>query len=353
MDAESAEFFKAYSHFWHPVALTKDVGDKPVPVQLLGRNLLVWRANGTSHVTERYCAHRGFDLAAATVEPDGLRCGYHGWKYAGNGRCVDVPQMPSGSPVPAKAHIGSYLTTERYGMVWTCLSGEPLVPLPEWPMFETGRAVAALPLLDWKISAGRSVENFLDLGHLSWVHRGTFGNPAHLEVAHHEIEPLPHGFRYHHQYPALLPPLPDGTQKSELCLGTYTLQFPYCAMVDFRPTKSAFAQHYFFLVASPVTIDTVRGFFLVSYDKSFSKMIERFARSEFEIQQQDRYYLERLGDPIHRIDASAEAHCEADKVIVAYRRGLRELVARAVQSPPHRDSTTQGNTPLAPAGDVP
>jgi len=329
MQTDEANYLKDFSRFWHPVALTKDVGDKPVPITLLGRSLLVWRANGKVNVTGRYCAHRGTDLAVAHVESDGLRCCFHGWKYGGDGRCVHVPQIPSGASPPEKARIPSYMTTERYGLVWTCLGGEPLVPLPEWPELEADRATAALPPLDWKTSAGRAIENFLDLAHLSWVHRGTFGNPEYTEVAPYELEWLSNGFRYHTTYPALTPPRPDGTQKSELCLGTYDLTFPFCAKVHFRPTRKSFNEHHFYLAASPVSLDRVRGFFFVSYDKSVRGMIERFAKAEFDVQQQDRAFLEIQIDPVHRLDASAEVHCEADKVHVEYRRGLRELISRA------------------------
>ena len=33
----------------------------------------------------------------ALVEPDGLRCGYHGWKFGADGSCLDQPAETAGN----------------------------------------------------------------------------------------------------------------------------------------------------------------------------------------------------------------------------------------------------------------
>lgn len=69
--------------FWQPAALSEDVpADKPFAVQLFGEELVLFRdGTGTAALIGRYCAHQGVDMMYGRVEPDGLRCLYHGWLF--------------------------------------------------------------------------------------------------------------------------------------------------------------------------------------------------------------------------------------------------------------------------------
>ena len=51
------------------------------------------------------------------------------------------------------------------------------------------------------MTAGRQMENFIDVGHFSWIHAGTFGNRKTPEVPLYEVERRSHGF--HVEYPYL------------------------------------------------------------------------------------------------------------------------------------------------------
>ena len=46
---------------------------------------------------DRDCPHRGADLKFARHEADGIRCPFHGWKFAADGRCLETPAEPAGS----------------------------------------------------------------------------------------------------------------------------------------------------------------------------------------------------------------------------------------------------------------
>jgi len=62
-------------------------------VRLLGENLVVYRKDdGTFAAVAEGCPHRNASLYFGFIEPDGIRCCYHGWKYDGTtGACVDRP----------------------------------------------------------------------------------------------------------------------------------------------------------------------------------------------------------------------------------------------------------------------
>ena len=162
-------------HFWHPVAVSRDVRDKPVAVRLLDVQLVLYRpARARVACLEDVCLHRGTKLSLGWVREDGgLVCGYHGWTYDEDGVCVAVPSLPPGRSIPRRAKAISYRVQERYGLVWVLLEGparEDIVAVPEWSA-EGWRPTLCGP---WPVEshATRVVENFLDVAHPQWVHPG-------------------------------------------------------------------------------------------------------------------------------------------------------------------------------------
>lgn len=69
--------------YWQPAALSVELAaDKPFAVQLFGEELVLFRdGTGKPALIGRYCAHQGVDMMYGRVEPDGLRCMYHGWLF--------------------------------------------------------------------------------------------------------------------------------------------------------------------------------------------------------------------------------------------------------------------------------
>jgi phenylpropionate dioxygenase-like ring-hydroxylating dioxygenase large terminal subunit len=81
----------------------------------------------------------------------------------------------------------------RYGFIWGCL-GEPardIVDIPEAE--ETWRCFTTTGAFGVNSSAPRLVENFLDLGHLPYVHQGYLGAEPMTAVAPYQVQPLPDG----------------------------------------------------------------------------------------------------------------------------------------------------------------
>jgi phenylpropionate dioxygenase-like ring-hydroxylating dioxygenase large terminal subunit len=68
---------------WHPVARVSDLGAEPVAVELLGEHWVVYRVLGGDDVVAfaDRCPHRLAPLSIGSLEPAGLRCGYHGWCF--------------------------------------------------------------------------------------------------------------------------------------------------------------------------------------------------------------------------------------------------------------------------------
>src|SRR5437667_2470592 len=76
--------------YWVPAALSSELPDPdgaPLRVRLLGENLIAFRAtSGAVGLIANQCPHRGASLYYGRNEGEGLRCGYHGWKFDVAGR---------------------------------------------------------------------------------------------------------------------------------------------------------------------------------------------------------------------------------------------------------------------------
>ena len=66
--------------YWYPVAFTRELAEFPVKrVELLGDFFALWRSPGGRYgIIPEPCPHRKASMAYGVVEPDGLRCPYHG-----------------------------------------------------------------------------------------------------------------------------------------------------------------------------------------------------------------------------------------------------------------------------------
>jgi phenylpropionate dioxygenase-like ring-hydroxylating dioxygenase large terminal subunit len=163
-------------NFWHPVALSSEVRDKPVGARLLDKQVVLWRSHGSINAFNDLCIHRGTRLSLGWIQEDELVCPYHGWCYGQDGQVTRIPAIPSDRPIPGKARTPKYQCVERYGLVFVCL-GNPKLPIYDVPEFEQqGFGVHIVGPAHWKTGAARSMENFMDEAHLPWVHPGALGN---------------------------------------------------------------------------------------------------------------------------------------------------------------------------------
>src|SRR5690242_13105252 len=77
---------------WQPACLSSDLNDLPKRVRLLCEDLVIFRTkSGGLGCLELHCSHRGTSLEFGRVEAEGIRCCYHGWLYATDGRVIEMP----------------------------------------------------------------------------------------------------------------------------------------------------------------------------------------------------------------------------------------------------------------------
>ncbi len=174
---------------------------KPTPALILEQRLVFYRqSDGTLVALEDRCPHRLAPLSMGQVEGDNLRCLYHGVKFNGAGACVEVP----GSTAKPKALCArAYPVVERESAVFVWMgeaakADEALLPPfigpdnPDWQMLPGH--------MDYDVYYELIQDNLLDLSHIAWVHRNSFGggNPDTSKTwADGEVRvlPLPNGVR--------------------------------------------------------------------------------------------------------------------------------------------------------------
>ena len=124
---------------WFPVARSAEVGTTPMPVSAAGGAYVVVRLRPGGEVSgfPARCPHRLVPLASGSVVDGRLRCPAHGWRFDGEGRCVDIPSLGEhGSPPPRADLAVPWAVEERDGWVWlaperTAIPRPSGTPLPE------------------------------------------------------------------------------------------------------------------------------------------------------------------------------------------------------------------------------
>jgi phthalate 4,5-dioxygenase len=161
--------------YWIPALLSSELpapDSDPVRVLLLGEQLIAFRdSNGAVGLVQNNCPHRGASLFFARNEEAGLRCVYHGWKFAADGTCVDMPNEPAESDFKHKVKATAYTCTERGGVVWTYMGPQQAPPpLPEFEANMVAEAQAGAVQLE--ANYFQILEGTIDTVHAGFLHRG-------------------------------------------------------------------------------------------------------------------------------------------------------------------------------------
>lgn len=161
--------------YWYPVAFQKDMDEWPITkVRLLGEDFALWKTpDGDYGIMQERCPHRGASMVYGVVEPDGLRCGYHGWCFDQAGACVDQPAEPEKSAF--KNNITAFAGKAELmgGMIWVYVGPDPAPELPRFDVFvdpgfkDVGHST--LPC-NWL----QIMENSVDPHHVEWLHGAYF-----------------------------------------------------------------------------------------------------------------------------------------------------------------------------------
>src|SRR5215813_7747370 len=139
------QYYAGMRPFWHPVLAAADLpSDRPVGIELLGEKIALARLDNHIVAMQDLCRHFQSQLSLGEIRqtPDGtqcLMCKYHGWHYNAEGKCAYIPQLLPGREIPKEARVPTYLTAERYDLIWVCSEEEPTYAIPEFPELSDSR----------------------------------------------------------------------------------------------------------------------------------------------------------------------------------------------------------------------
>ena len=181
---------------WYPVAYLDDLDRrKPTPFTLLDTDLVLWHepASGQWRAFADACPHRLVPLSDGRLNARGeLECPYHGWSFAGDGRCTAIPQatpeQQQAACSSARSRCRTFATAEAQGLLFV-FAGDPQAadaqPLPVVPVLDEPGWLVQGTFRDLPMDALTLLENVLDVSHVPFTHHRTVGrrdNAAPVEA---------------------------------------------------------------------------------------------------------------------------------------------------------------------------
>ena len=164
---------------WYVAAFADELQDEILARTFCHQPVVLYRLDdGGVIALEDRCCHRHLPLSKGKLTVNGLQCGYHGLTFDRTGACVSVPSQ---SLVPPGAHVRSYRTEERHGLIWIWMGDEQNADLAQIPDYHWINDPAwamvggSIPL---KAHYMLSIDNLLDLTHEYYVHNSTLGAEA-------------------------------------------------------------------------------------------------------------------------------------------------------------------------------
>lgn len=168
---------------WFGVGRSGDIQNGQVKtMRYFATEFVMWRGgDGLLRVVDPFCPHMGAHLGiSGDVTGNDLRCGYHHWRFNGEGGVVKIPYTDAISPSMKKSCLQTWPVQESDGVIYVWYHPNKVAPkwdvarIPECP---EGDWVLA-GVYDWvvNIHCREIPENGQDYQHFRAVH-GVSGPP--------------------------------------------------------------------------------------------------------------------------------------------------------------------------------
>ncbi|MGH3279189.1 MAG: Rieske 2Fe-2S domain-containing protein [Trebonia sp.] len=166
--------------YWTPAFQLGDLPEPdcpPIRVTVLGENFVAFRdTEGRLGFLDELCCHRGASLVLGRVEECGIRCLYHGWKYAVDGTILETPNLAT-TTFRERVRHGAYPVREAGGLGWVYLGPpgtEPPFPNFAWAPASRDEVVVSEIIMDcnWM----QAQEGSIDSSHVGILHLDTLAS---------------------------------------------------------------------------------------------------------------------------------------------------------------------------------
>ena len=162
-------------NFWYIAAQSKELRHKAIVSRVFDRNIVLFRdEHGKACALLDRCAHRNLPLSEGKVRDGCIECCYHGWRYDGAGKCVNVPSMSNGN-IPNSIAVRLFPCIESQGFVWVFPgSDQPTGEPYRFPYLNDRHWHNFIMKTRFQTGVEACLENFLDCPHTAYVHRSWF-----------------------------------------------------------------------------------------------------------------------------------------------------------------------------------
>jgi vanillate O-demethylase monooxygenase subunit len=284
------------------------------------------------------CPHRRAPLSAGWVDGTSLRCGYHGWCFAADGTCTEIPSLGELEHVPSRAVATKPAgLAERNGMVFLTPL-EPVtdlleVPEADDPAFTHG----ALEPIRARVGAGLMIDNFLDMAHFPFVHLATIGT-AEAETFEFAVDRDGLGMRVHARHPFPHREDPGVAEGIRPLIQTRALEYRYrapfsiCLRIDYVEAGGTNVLDFY---VQPEDDDHCLIYTTVHRNDLAGDPhgMEEAVAFERKVIDEDLALQERYVDRRLPLDLTTEVHVKADRMTIELRRILGDLLSAVADLP--------------------
>jgi phthalate 4,5-dioxygenase len=177
-------FGRMARRFWIPICTSAQVAEPdgdPLRAKLLGEPFVVFRdTDGQVGVLNEFCMHRRVSLALGRVEDGGIRCLYHGWKFATDGKILETPNHCHDA-FRKRAKAPAFPAREAGGVIWTYL-GDPAEepPFPHYSFMDVPDEHRSVVRVNVPTNWLQLFEGGVDSSHVGILHSNR-ANPSWME----------------------------------------------------------------------------------------------------------------------------------------------------------------------------
>lgn len=122
-------------------------------------------------ILEDRCCHRNVHLSLGKVCNENIKCGYHGWEFNTEGKCVHIPIIENNENIPQKAQVKKYPHKIKHQAVWVYIGENNKIDNASIPNFE---AMDHYPFVynyhTLKANIKLVAESLFDAQHINHVH---------------------------------------------------------------------------------------------------------------------------------------------------------------------------------------
>ncbi len=166
--------------YWHPVAITAELKDRPQRIRVMGEDLVLFRdRSGRIGLVHKNCPHRRASLEFGRCETRGIRCCYHGWLFDIDGAILEIPGQPgnadSVASIQQSRRLGAYPVIEFRGLIFAWLGPPQEKPdFPYYDVYDLPDTIMTPYSASFRCNWIQALDAIVDPAHTAFLHHNQF-----------------------------------------------------------------------------------------------------------------------------------------------------------------------------------